>query len=79
MDTKKYYEADTKFFEIHSHNILEIVNNKIDANQELKDFEKDNGTDINDDENSDVNIDTYTTAVQNHGEALIKIKRPKTI
>lgn len=77
LDTKKYYEADTEFFEIHSHNILEIVNNKIDANQELKDFEKDNGFDFNDDENSDVNIDTYTTAVQNHGEALIKINESK--
>lgn len=77
LDTKKYFESDTMFFNNHIDEMLEIINNKNEAHQDLKYFEEDNGTELTDDENADVNIDTYTTAVRNEGEASRRLKESK--
>lgn len=74
LDTKKYFESDSKFFDNHIDEMIGIVGDKNKAHQDLKDFEEDNGTEFTDDENADVNIDTYTTAVREEGKVLNQIE-----
>lgn len=74
LDTKKYYKLDSMFFDNHIDEMIGIIDDKKEAHQDLKDFEEDNGTELTDDENADVNIDTYTTAVTQRDRAKRRIK-----